>query len=399
MVIKYSIYLITLLFLISSIYGKTIHVKLPDNLQKEINNSQNNDTLIISKGTYKSKRNFFIEPLCGNCQNHQTDVEASYGFILKNKSLVIIGQSRTETILITNSGYGFYFENSPNSKIMNLTITGGKRDVNGNATDAGIVARKSKVEIINLDIINNDDRLDSVVVGIGGVFGREQSELKIMDCNIINNGWDGVALYRGASAVITDCLIKDGRGAGIGVTWDATCNAYRNEIRGFWKGIGAFGTSWVIARNNLVHENLGWGIIATGHSFMDITNNVVNHNGNCGVAPWGTGSRGRIMNNIITGNGWREYWVCPCYGVWNYGDWSKWDFRHNIVWNNKEGDYKDIWDQTDLNGNLSIDPKFTPDSLFNLLATSPALNAGDSVTYNVDGSRSHIGLTGGPQAK
>ncbi|MEA1981601.1 MAG: hypothetical protein U9N54_11610, partial [candidate division Zixibacteria bacterium] len=91
--------------------------------------------------------------------------------------------------------------------------------------------------------------------------------------------------------------------------------------------------------------------------------------------------------------------VCPCYGVWNYGDWSKWDFRHNIVWNNKEGDYKDIWDQTDLNGNLSIDPKFTPDSLFNLLATSPALNAGDSVTYNVDGSRSHIGLTGGPQAK
>ncbi|HWR83242.1 MAG TPA: right-handed parallel beta-helix repeat-containing protein, partial [Candidatus Deferrimicrobium sp.] len=216
---------------------------------------------------------------------------------------------------------------------------------------------------------------------------------------LINNGWDGVALYRGAWATITDCLIKDGRGAGIGVTWDATCIAYRNEITGYWKGIGAFGTSWVIARNNLVHDNLGWGIIATGRAHMDMTNNVVSHNGNCGIAPWSTESRGRIVNNIVVDNGWREQWVCPCVGVWNYGDWAKWEFAYNIVWGNDSGEYRDIWDQTGLNGNRSEDPKLVGNGDYHLLPDSPARHAGDTLIRNPDGSVSDIGLYGGPQAQ
>ena len=390
---------LVIILLASDVSAATLTIKRGSDLQAVINYAQSGDTLLLAAKPFLAVSMPFEDSLCGNCKDPKTVVKATVGFMICGKSLVIMGANRGNTQLVTNAGYGLYIEDCPSVEISNLTITGGRRDFDEMATDAGIVVRRSRVKITEVDVSNNDHRLDSVVVGIGGIFGREGAELEIRNCIIENNGWDGIALYRGAVAQVTDCLIKDGRGVGIGVTWDATCNAYRNEIRGFWKGIGAFGTSWVVARNNLVHENLGWGIIATGHSFMDITNNVVNHNGNCGVAPWGTGSKGRIMNNIITDNGWREYWVCPCYGVWNYGDWSKWDFRHNIVWNNKEGDYKDIWDQTDLNGNLSIDPKFTSDSLFNLLITSPALNTGDSVTYNVDGSRSHIGLTGGPQAK
>jgi hypothetical protein len=128
------------------------------------------------------------------------------------------------------------------------------------------------------------------------------------------------------------------------------------------------------------------------------------------------------VNNIITENGWRERWVCPCAGVWNYGDWAKWEFTHNLVWQNVAGEYVDIWDQTGLNGNISVDPLFLsdvyfmkrdstgikPDSTkiydingleyFYLKTGSPALQTGDSLIYNTDGSRSHIGLTGGPQA-
>jgi hypothetical protein len=237
------------------------------------------------------------------------------------------------------------------------------------------------------------------VVGIGGIFGREGAELYIDQCDIIGNGWDGIALYRGASAVVTDCNIKEGRGVGIGVTWDATCIAYRNVVTGYWKGIGAFGTSWVLAHNNAVFDNLGWGIIATGKAFMDIANNVINHNGNCGVAPWSTDCRGRIINNIITNNGWRKEWVCPCVGIWNYGDWAKWEFAYNIVWNNKEGNYRDIWDQTELNGNLSVDPKFVAESVYILKDDSPAINAGHPEVSNTDGSRSDIGLYGGPQGR
>ncbi len=375
-------------------------VVAPDtDLQTQIDAAFHGDTIILAADSFVATPTQFTDSLCGNCLDPQADVNASYGFIVEGKSLILIGRDRERTKLVTNAGYGLYFVDCPNSAVMNLTITGGKRDRDGNATDAGIVVRRSDVCIENVDIRYNDHLIDTVVVGIGGVFGREGAEITIKNCRIVANGWDGVALYRGAVAHVTDCLIKDGRGAGIGVTWDASCTAYRNEITGYWKGIGAFGTSWVIARNNLVHENLAWGIIATGDSYMDITNNVVYHNGNCGVAPWSTECRGRIVNNIIVKNGWREKEICPHVGVWNYGDWSNWVFAHNIVWDNDSGDYRGIWDQTDVNGNLSVDPMFIGQNNFHLQPDSPARHAGDTAVYNPDGSMSHIGLYGGPQAK
>ena len=377
----------------------TLTVERGSDLQAVIDYAKDGDTLILGTKAFEAKPTKFTEPLCGNCLDPKTEVKASFGFIVRNKSLVIIGRDRSASRLVTNAGYGLYFEDSPDSKVLNLTITGGKRDPDSNATDAGIVVRRSRLHVENVDIRDNDHRIDTVVVGIGGIFGREGAEIVARNCRLVNNGWDGVALYRGASAIITDCLIKDGRGAGIGVTWDAFCVAYRNEVTSYWKGIGAFGTAWVIARNNLVHDNLGWGIIATGQSHMDITNNVVYHNGNCGVAPWSTESRGRIVNNIITENGWRDQWVCPCVGVWNYADWAKWEFAHNIVWGNVAGEYEDIWDQTGFNGNLNEDPRFVGDGDFHLRPGSPARHAGDSLIYNPDGSISHIGLYGGPQAK
>jgi parallel beta-helix repeat protein len=379
--------------------ARTLTIERGDDLQAVINYASDGDTIRISEKVIEAAPVAFTDSLCGNCQEHATPVKARYGFIIKGKSLHLIGENRTRSVLHTNAGYGVFFVNSPNSSLQNLTVTGGIRDADGNATDAAVVARNSRVHIHGVDIINNDHRIDSVVVGISGVIGREGAELYIERCNIINNGWDGVALYRGALAVISDCTIKEGRGAGIGVTWDATCFAYRNIVTGYWKGIGAFGTSWVVAHNNAVYDNLGWGIIATGKAFMDISNNVVHHNGNCGVAPWSTESRGRIINNIITDNGWRREWVCPCVGVWNFGDWAKWEFSYNIVWNNKDGNYKDIWDQTDLNGNLSADPLFVGENIFILKPESPAINSGHPEVFDHDGSRSDIGLYGGPQGR
>ncbi|MEA3297246.1 MAG: right-handed parallel beta-helix repeat-containing protein, partial [candidate division Zixibacteria bacterium] len=391
--------IVIMTFCLELTWTATLQVERGSDLQSVIDYAGDGDTLVIGVRDFPAKPTPFIDSLCGNCENPLTEVAASYGFIIKDKALVLVGQDRSMTRLVTNAGYGVYFKNSNGSQLINLTVTGGKRDPDGNATDAGIVIRKSRVYIENVNVENNDHRIDAVVVGIGGVFGREGAEITIRDCNIINNQWDGIALYRGAVATITDCLIKDGRGAGIGVTWDATCMAFRNEITGYWKGIGAFGSSWVIARNNLVHDNLGWGIIATGQSHMDITNNVVYHNGNCGIAPWSTESRGRIANNIVTDNGWRNKWVCPCVGIWNYGDWAKWQFSNNNVWNNKDGNYEAIWDPTGLNGNISEDPKFIGEGNFHLQDNSPGVNSGDTVIYNTDGSVSHMGIFGGPQAK
>jgi hypothetical protein len=393
-----AVFAVVLLLGAKPVSAARLAVERGSDLQAIIDYASNGDTILIGAKTLEARPTRFIDSLCGNCEDSRTPVNATYGFLVKGKGLVFVGAGRQETELRTNAGYGIFFVDSHGSVLENLTVTGGRRDPDGRATDAGIVVRRSTVLIQNVDVRDNEHRIDSVVVGICGIVGREGAEINILNCNIVNNGWDGMALYRGASANISDCVIKDGRGAGIGVTWDATCVAYRNKISGYWKGIGSFGTSILVARNNLVRDCLGWGIIATGESCLDAANNVVYHNGNCGVAPWSTTARGRIINNIIAGNGWRDQWVCPCVGVWNYGDWAKWDFSHNIVWNNKAGEYQDIWDQTGINGNLSIDPMFVGDGDFSLQQGSPALHAGDSLIFNTDGTTSHIGLTGGPQA-
>ncbi|MEE8575837.1 MAG: right-handed parallel beta-helix repeat-containing protein, partial [candidate division Zixibacteria bacterium] len=387
------------LIMAGTTYCEKLHVRQGSDLQSVIDYAKSGDTLILAIKSFTAEPKAFADPLCGNCLDPLDGANASVGFVVKDKALTIIGQDRTGSKLITKAGYGLYFENSFGSELKNLTVTGGIRDVDGDATDAAVVVRNSRLLISGCNLSDNDHRIDSVVVGIGGVFGREGADITIHDCRIVNNAWDGIALYRGATAKVTDCFISQGRGAGIGVTWDATCVAYRNEVTGFWKGIGSFGTSVLVARNNLVHNNLGWGLIATGRSFADFANNVVVHNGNCGVAPWSTECHGRIKNNIIVDNGWREQWVCPCVGVWNYGDWAKWDFSNNIVYNNEAGNYEDIWDQTDLNGNISVDPMFIGENNYHLRPDSPARHAGDSAIYNIDGSVSDIGLYGGPQAK
>ena len=367
-------------------------------LQKAIDDAGDGDTLLLQAGIYYADPQAFSDPLCGNCLTHATVVAASTGFVIRDKSLALIGRGRDSTVLVTRGGYGVYLENSSVSRLVDLKVTGGSRDLDGDATDAAVVVRRSRVYIDRCALSDNTHRQDSVVVGIGGVFGREGAEIHISGSEIVNNGWDGMALYRGASAVITDCIIRKGRGAGIGVTWDAHCIAKRNRISEFWKGIGAFGTSTVIAHNNLVYDNLGWGIIGTGEAFLDAANNVVYHNGNCGLAPWSQESRGRFVNNIVVENGWREQWVCPCVGVWDNGDLNKWLFYNNLVWNNKEGNFKDMPDITGAGGNISVDPMFVGDGDFHLGAGSPAIDAGYKEITDHDGSPSDLGIYGGTAA-
>lgn len=365
-------------------------------LQYAIDSAKDGDKILILPGTYEAHPDSYPEDLCGNCETHKTYVKASRGFWIKDKALELIGSGVDETVLITKAGYGVLFDHSRGVIISDLKITGGVRDPDGNATDAGVVAKFSTVTIKGVKIANNTHQVKDVVVGIGGVFGRENSELFIMDNVIENNGWDGIALYRGANAYISDNLICEGRGAGIGITWDATAIVYRNHISGYWKGIGTFGDSKAVVRNNAVYDNLGWGIIATGNSFMEASNNVVTRNGNCGFAPWSETAKGVFINNIVTENGWRKEWVCPCVGIWMYGLPENFVISHNDVWGNKEGNYKDMDDLTGKAGNISADPLFKDKTSFRLMANSPAIDSGHPDFTDPDGGPCDMGIFGGP---
>jgi hypothetical protein len=368
-------------------------------LQYAIDLANDGDKILIMPGTYEAHPDSYPENLCGNCETHKTDVKASRGFWIKDKPLELVGSGVDSTILITNAGYGVLFDHSRGSVITNLRITGGVRDADANATDAGIVAKFSTVTVKSVRVSDNRHQVEDVVVGIGGVFGRENSEIFILDNVIENNGWDGIALYRGASAYISDNLICEGRGAGIGITWDATAIVYRNHISGYWKGIGTFGDSKAAVRNNAVYDNLGWGIIATGNSFMEASNNVATRNGNCGFAPWSETARGVFVNNIVTENGWRKEWVCPCVGIWMYGIPKNFVISHNDIWGNKEGDYKDMDNLTGTSGNISADPLFRGKIDFHLLQNSPGIDSGHPDFTDPDGGPCDMGIFGGPGAR
>ena len=368
-------------------------------LQKALDEAKSLDTVLIRTGNYISKAYAVAETLCGNCEKQKTPVRASRGFLIHDKSLIIIGANPDSTTLMTNAGYGVYFLKANDSIIKNVKITGGVRDMDGSATDAGIVVQWGQVTIEKCVISDNTNRPESVVVGIGGIMGREGAELFILNNRIENNTWDGIALYRGATAYIADNIINGGRGAGIGLTWDANAIVLRNRVSNYWKGIGSFGDSRVTCANNSVFDNLGWGIIATGTSHMDATNNVVYHNGNCGMAIWGDDVQGRFSNNIVVNNGWRDQWVCPCVGIWNYGSLFNFDISYNDVWNNKAGEYGDMPDYSEKNGNLKIDPKFDSLDVFILSPSSPLINKGNPLLSDPDGTQSDIGVTGGPHAK
>jgi len=368
-------------------------------LQTAVDSARDYDTLFVHVGNYIARNHQFIDTLCGNCENHKTEVKASYGFLIQGKSLVIAGAKPDSVILLTNSGYGVFIDNCEFIQMQNIVVTGGVRDFDGNATDAAIVVRNSRAEIDNCVIRDNTNRPDSIVVGIGGIMGREGAEMTITNNRIENNSWDGIALYRGATATIADNIINGGRGAGIGITWDANAVIYRNKVSNFWKGIGAFGDSRVICTNNAIFDNLGWGIIVTGTAYMDASNNVIHHNGNCGMAIWSEECTGRFSNNIIAENGWRDQWVCPCVGIWNCGSLFNFDISYNDVWNNKAGQYGEMPDMTDRNGNISRDPLFIDSSAYILNANSLLINAGNPLITDLDGSRSDIGLGGGPRAR
>lgn len=368
-------------------------------LQNAIDRASDGDVLRLAPGEYAAVPAPFAEDLCGNCLEHQTTVQATRGFLIEGKALHIRGAGPGRTVLMTNAGYGVLFLHSRGSLIEDVAITGGVRDGDGNATDAGIVAKFSTVKVFRCHIRDNIDFIESIVVGISGIMGRENSELHIQECRITNNSWDGIALYRGAVAIISDCVIDSGRGAGIGITWDASAVCLRNRISNYWKGLGSFGTSTVIARNNAVFDNLGWGIIATGESHLVAENNVVLRNGNCGMAIWSNESSGRIVNNIVAKNGHRKEWVCPCVGLWSPGKAEKWAIDYNDVWANVKGDFQGPLPLAHRRGGLSVDPQLADSLDFHLAPSSPCINKGDPVLTNPDGSRSDMGMYGGPAAR
>ena len=116
-------------------------------------------------------------------------------------------------------------------------------------------------------------------------------------------------------------------------------------------------------------------------TYYFINNTVINNN-NAGYSGWaGAGSK-ILIGNIIANNG--------TYGVYDHGS-TGFSSSYNNFYNNPDGNIGSI--NTSSNGNISVDPQFVSNTDFNLLSSSPCIDAGDpSSTYNdPDGTRNDMG--------
>mgnify|MGYP000234909970 FL=1 len=326
------LFVITPLLLLAEVQKKQVTSVI--GLQAVLSGKVDSLEIYLQPGDYYLSPTSITDSTCGNCEEPNQFVPATAGLEISGSYVKITGPENRSAVIHTNAGYGIYFNHCKRGIIENLSVTGGIRDPDGNATDAAIVIKNSAVTIRNNHIYGNIGDSAIVVkniVGVMGICGRENSDLTITDNEIIGNSWDGIALYRDASATIIGNLIDGvdkasskvaggGRGVAVGITWNARATIDGNLVKRYWKGIGIFVDANVTARNNIIEDILTWGIAywdaERGKPVGIIENNIIYSTGACGVSI--TRSQpgpnpGHLIGNVIVRTAQNPKYDAPDY--------------------------------------------------------------------------------------
>ena len=326
------LFVITPLLLLAEVQKKQVTSVI--GLQAVLSGKVDSLEIYLQPGDYYLSPTSITDSTCGNCEEPNQFVPATAGLEISGSYVRITGPENRSAVIHTNAGYGIYFNHCKRGIIENLSVTGGIRDPDGNATDAAIVVKNSAVTIRNNHIYGNIGDSAIVVkniVGVMGICGRENSDLTITDNEIIGNSWDGIALYRDATATIIGNLIDGvdkasskvaggGRGVAVGITWNARATIDGNLIKRYWKGIGIFVDANVTARNNIIEDILTWGIAywdaERGKPVGIIENNIIYSTGACGVSI--TRSQpgpnpGHLIGNVIVRTAQNPKYDAPDY--------------------------------------------------------------------------------------
>jgi len=317
---------------------------------------------LLAPGHYHLAPAAYVDSTCGNCEDPDTPVAATLGLRLAGRGIALEGEDADSVVIHTHAGYGLLFQDCDDCALRKVTVTGGVRDPDPNVTDAAVLVQRSRVVVDGCVIKGNlgDSTLIAEnVVGIIGIAGREGAEIYILRNRILRNSWDGIALYRGAKAVIGDNLIDGvdkaggrtrggGRGVGIGVTWDARATIYRNRVTRYWKGIGLFVDAHGIVQNNVVEEMLTWGIAlwdaGRGKPVGLISGNIIYDTGACGFSLTRSepGFSGDFLDNVVALTGQNpkyddpEYYCAQC-PIAVHARPRSFVIGGNRLWNNRRG--------------------------------------------------------------
>jgi hypothetical protein len=282
--------------------GEVVEVSSVEELQKLLFMPARRVEIRLAPGDYHIEPRTGVDPTCGNCQEPDTLVGMTYGLHVRGDSVRIVGPADRSAVIHTHAGYGIYFDGCIDCALENVAVTGGVRDADGRATDAAVVVRDATVRIAGnriFDNIGDSTAVAKTVVGIMGICGREGARMSIEGNEIIRNSWDGIALYRDASAVIEGNVIDGvdtargsrvggGRGVAIGLTWNAFADVRGNLVKRYWKGIGVFVDAWGCVQENVIEDIVTWGIAYwdadKGKPAGFFEDNVIYSTGACGAS-------------------------------------------------------------------------------------------------------------------
>jgi hypothetical protein len=349
-----------------------------DSIQKCINISVFGDTIYVANGVYQKQvvmipGLFLIGAGMDSCiiDTRQLLTLQNYKSVDMKDSCLVKGFY----IISTNNfdyGYGIYTEE------LSGLITENKFS-NANT---GIILRYTDVQVFEnyifnvrrgVSLVNSNSlvRKNLIVQNVEGVTGIRveaftNNYTPVIDSNYIENVYDkGIYKFFGSRPIIKNNYIQVKYDTGIELQESDSAKVFNNIIiNPGYLGINNPTYLNLLAENNyLIGKPSANGIIVGPNSV--IKNNVVTNTGT-GIGKYGT------INPVV---------------------------QYNNAWNNNINYENGIAPDTT---NLSVDPMIVNDDStqgeldFHLQAYSPLIDAGDPTILDRDGSRSDIGLYGGP---
>jgi Right handed beta helix region len=279
----------------------TVTVSPADDLQRALDTLRGPVVVELGPGDYDLRATAFTDSTCGNCQDPSEDVPATRGLLVRGEGIHLRGGDAARVALHTHAGYGVLFDGCDACSLEGVTVTGGVRDPDGRATDAGVVVRDGDVTLAGCvirDNVGDSALVQRLVVGVSGVVVREGGAVTVRACRVERNSWDGITGFRGARVTVEDVIVDGvdqargattggGRGVGIGLTWDAVGAIHGTLVTRYWKGIGVFVNARAEITGNVVEDVLTWGIADWGadggRPRATIRDNAVFGTGACGV--------------------------------------------------------------------------------------------------------------------
>ena len=316
------------------------------------------DSCVINTMNLVTSQNFTSVSIAGNCCFKSFFIKVYYN---SNEGVGIGGVGSVINSLITENRISTAYEG---------IYLGGNNLIEGNNLDNISIGMElfNSNDIAKNNIIYTDPNSQLPIIAGIYIQAFNSNYNPIIDSNyIVADGINGIRKTIGAKPTITNNIIKFNQyGA------DAIFLGYSDSAKVF---------------NNLIIIGTGYGGINNNYTlYTKMYNNYIV--GNPGAYGISAGPNDIIINNVVTD---ANIGVVP-YTTENL------TFQYNNAWNNNVNFSGFTPDST----NLSVDPMIVNDDTtlgeldFHLQAYSPLIDAGDPTILDRDGSRSDIGLYGGP---